>query len=96
MLNQSAPARVHDDVSLEVSEILEKALDDALSRLTELDAHYEAERASLESWSGPDRLKPRLRRDLDRRHRREREPLVQHLAALHQRITSLTLFRTLH
>jgi len=40
-------------------------------------------------------MKQRLVRELENRHRHDREPYAQRLAELHTRIMSLTMFRSL-
>ena len=49
----------------------------------------------LERWPGSDAAKQRLSRELEERHRRDREPYVQRLAELHTRMMSFTMFRGL-
>jgi hypothetical protein len=78
-------------------EDLEPALQDTLAILANIDAHYDAERERLDLWPGPDSVKARLAGQLAEAHRQEREPHVKHLAELHQRLMSETLYRhTLH
>jgi hypothetical protein len=76
---------------------LEPALQDALAILANIDAHYDSERERLDQWVGPHSVKERLRAQLAEVHRQEREPHVQRLAELHQRWTTMRLFRqTIH
>ena len=76
---------------------LEPALQDTLSILANIDAHYEGERERLAQWHGPASVKTRLAADLEEAHRKEREPHVLRLAELHRRWTSLAVSRqTLH
>ena len=74
---------------------LEPELQATLSALACIETQYEQERDDLECWSGPDAIKQRLTRELEERHRHDREPYVQRLAELHTRIMSLTMFRGL-
>ena len=74
---------------------LEPAIQETLSILADIEMHYEEERGQLERWRGPDAVKSRLADHLETRHRQEREPYVQRLAELHQRMMSLTMFRNL-
>jgi hypothetical protein len=74
---------------------LEPAIRETLSILADIEMHYEEERGQLERWGGPEAVKSRLARHLEARHRQEREPYVQRLADLHQRMMSLTMFRDL-
>jgi hypothetical protein len=76
---------------------VEPAVQDALSVLANIDAHYEGERERLDHWSGPETVKERLSSALAEAHQREREPHVKRLAELHQRWMSALLYRhTLH
>ena len=68
----------------------------ALAVLSDIEARYESDRESLESWSGPEAIRKRLLDLLEARHKREREPLVQRLAELHQHTTFAQIFRNLH
>ena len=68
----------------------------ALTALEEVEFRYEADRESLRGWYGPEAAKARLLRLLEVRHQREREPLVQRLAKLHQHSTLASMFRSLH
>ena len=74
------------------------AIQDTLSALANIEAHYQDEREQLECRSGPEGVKTRRQQELEEReerHRKEREPLVHHLAELHQHTMTLTLFRQL-
>jgi len=50
-----------------------------LEALTVVERCYETDRECLEGWKGPDVAKLRLLNQLEARHVREREPLVQRL-----------------
>jgi hypothetical protein len=67
-----------------------------LAALSDIEARYESDWESLKGWSGPEAAKERLLDLLKARHRREREPLVQKLAELHQSQTFAAMFRNLH
>lgn len=76
---------------------IEPAVQDTLSVLANIDAHYEVERERLDQWMGPSTVKERLAAELEEAHRAEREPHVKLLAELHRRWMSATMFRgTLH
>jgi phosphodiesterase/alkaline phosphatase D-like protein len=75
---------------------LSPEIQSALTALSDIEARYASDRESLEGWNGPEAARERLLNLLEARHRREREPLVQHLAELHQRLTMASMFRTLH
>jgi hypothetical protein len=66
-----------------------------LAALSEVEACYESDRECLKGWSGPDAIRVRFIEQLDARHAEEREPLVQRLADLHQRITTASMFQRL-
>jgi hypothetical protein len=74
---------------------LEPELRATLSVLARIETQYEQERGDLERWPGSDAAKQRLSRELEERHRRDREPYVQRLAELHTRMMSFTMFRGL-
>jgi hypothetical protein len=67
----------------------------ALAALSDIEARYASDRESLDSWCGAEAARKRLLDLLDARHRREREPLVQRLAELHQHMTFAWMFRNL-
>jgi hypothetical protein len=63
-----------------------------LQALANVETRYSAERDSLGQWPGPRAVKERLLAQLERRHARERQPLVQHLADLQREMTSANIF----
>jgi hypothetical protein len=63
-----------------------------LQILADLEARYGAERDSLRRWPGPSAVKDRLLAQLERRHARERQPLVQRLAGLQREMTTARMF----
>jgi len=77
------------------SENFKPAIQDTFSALANIEARYQCEREQLECRSGPEGVKTRCQQELEERHRKEREPLVHHLAKLHQHTMTLTLFRQL-
>ena len=53
---------------------------------------------SVSGWSAgrvQGGVKTRCQQELEERHRKEREPLVHHLAELHQHTMTLSMFRQL-
>ena len=66
-----------------------------LAALSEVEACYESDQECLKGWSGPEAIKVRLVEHLDAHHAKEREPLVQRLADLHQRITMASIIQSL-
>jgi hypothetical protein len=75
---------------------LEAAMQETLATLADVDLAYEQHRKMLDGWSGSKTQRERLRAESDVLHKKEREPLVMRLADLHDRISRLTLLRTLH
>src|SRR4051812_43565893 len=67
----------------------------ALAVLAEVEARYERDRESLVAWQGPNALKRRCLDQLETRHAREREPVVQRLAQLHQQMTTASMLQNL-
>ena len=67
----------------------------ALSALAEINTRYERDLAALEEWTGPNRIKDRLIRELHGRYQQRRQPHVRRLEELHQRATNVTMFRSL-
>ncbi|WP_046869255.1 hypothetical protein [Microvirga massiliensis] len=63
-----------------------------LQTLADLEARYGAERDGLGRCPGPNAVKERLLAQLERRHARERQPLVQRLADLQQEMASARMF----
>jgi hypothetical protein len=84
-------ARVEIDLSG-----LSPEIRNTLAALSDIEARYEGDREGLKGWSGPEAARERLLNLLEARHRREREPLVQQLAELHQSLTFASMFRNLH
>jgi hypothetical protein len=82
-------------LALSHSENFEPAIQDTLSALANIEARHQYEREQLERRSGPEGVKTRWQQELEERHRKEREPLVHHLAKLHQHTMTLTMFRQL-
>jgi hypothetical protein len=63
--------------------------------LAQLDQAYGHYRMMLERWSGATAEKDRVRAQLEKFHREDRQPLVLLLAHLHERMMS-TSSQTLH
>jgi hypothetical protein len=63
-----------------------------LQALADVETRYSVERNRLEQGSGPQAVKARLLAQLEARHARERQPLVQRLADLQQQMTSAKMF----
>ena len=82
-------------LALSHSENFEPTIQDTLSTLANIEARYQYEREQLECRSGPEGVKTRWQQELEERHRKEREPLVHHLAELHQHTMTLSMFRQL-
>ena len=71
------------------------AMQAELAALAAIDADYAAKRHRLETWAGPQAAKERLTREVEACHRRDREPHVLRLGALHERVMALTMFKSL-
>ena len=71
------------------------ALQAELAALADIEADYAAKRHGLETWSGPQKMKERIVRELEGRHKRDRQPHVLRLGELYGRIMSLTMFKGL-
>ncbi len=68
---------------------LTPALQETLAILADLDSQHEEMHLKLEHWSGPEAIKLRFFEQLEARHQREREPLLQRLAQLQERLGTL-------
>jgi hypothetical protein len=71
------------------------ALQVELAALADIEAGYATKRHSLESWSGSQKMKERIIREVEVRRRRDREPHVLRLGELYGRIMNLTMFKGL-
>ncbi len=71
------------------------ALQAELAALADIEADYAAKRHGLETWSGPQKMKERIVREVEVRRRRDREPHVLRLGELYGRIMNLTMFKGL-
>ena len=91
------PATMHTDVwdAPVFCEELELAIRDTLKKLADVEKSYSERRATLEKRSLSQGQKARLGARLDAEHKRDREPLVLHLADLHYRMVRATMFGTL-
>jgi len=74
---------------------LTQALQSELAALAAIDVDYGQTQRCLESLTCPHITKERLVQQVDACHKRDREPHVLRLAALHDRIMMLTMFRGL-
>jgi len=66
-----------------------------LAALADIETDYATKRHDLETWSGPQKMKERIVREVDVRRRRDREPHVLRLGELYGRIMNLTMFKGL-
>ncbi len=66
-----------------------------LAALSEVEACYESDRECLKGWTGSEAIRVRFIEQLEARHAKAREPLVQRLADLHQQITTASLIQSL-
>ena len=68
---------------------LQPALQDTLAILADIDFRFAQQREQLAFWHGPESDKESLADELDREHRRAREPYVQMLAELQRQMMTL-------
>jgi hypothetical protein len=66
-----------------------------LAALADIEAGYEQRRYNLENWTGSQKMKERIVREVEARHKRDREPHVLRLGQLYERIMNLTMFKGL-
>ena len=74
---------------------LTTAMHAELAALADIEAGYEQRRHHLENWNGSQKMKQRVVREVEVRHKRDREPHVLRLGELYRRIMNLTMFRGL-
>jgi len=91
----SGPVRVETSPAPTYPADLTAAIQAELAALAAIDADYAAKRHRLETWAGPQAAKERLTREVEACHRRDREPHVLRLGALHERVMALTMFKSL-
>ena len=71
------------------------AMQAELAALADIETNYAGKRHRLETWAGSQKMKERIVREVEVRHKREREPHVLRLGELYGRIMALTMFRGL-
>jgi hypothetical protein len=88
---------VHEPAALSQPErgALTAEIQRVLGALSEVEACYESDRECLKGWSGPEAIRARFVEQLEARHAKAREPLVQRLADLHQQITMASIIQSL-
>ena len=88
MAKLTALARSEPDVETDAvyPSDLQPAIQEALSILADIDCRYGHEREQLEFWDGPDAVKERLAEQIEQRYRLDRQPYLEHLSALQQRM----------
>ena len=88
---------VHKNETEIISEVyghVAEQIDDILAVLAIVDAGFELDRETLLEWSGPELIKQRFLHQLETRHARKREWLVQHLAELHNELEMREMINT--
>jgi hypothetical protein len=75
---------------------LAAAIQETLSTLADVEHLHEQRRKFIADWTGPETEKQILLEEAEVLHRRDREPLVLHLADLHERTLRVTVLRTIH
>ena len=90
-------APVHEPAALSQPErgALTAEIQRALAALSEVEACYESDRECLKGWSGSEAIRARFVEQLEARHAKARQPLVQRLADLHQQITMASIIQSL-
>ena len=91
----SSPAPDNHPDAPTYSADLTLALQSELTALADIETEFAAKRQQLETWVGAPRMKERIVREMEARHRRMREPHVLRLGDLYERTTALTMFRNL-
>jgi hypothetical protein len=91
----SGPMRVETSPAPVYPDDLTAAMQAELAALAAIDAEYAQRQHRLETWAGPQAAKERLAREVEACHRRDREPHVLRLGALHERVMALTMFKDL-
>jgi hypothetical protein len=88
---------VHEPAALSQPErgALTAEIQRVLAALSEAEACYESDRECLKGWSGPEAIRVHFIEQLEARHAKAREPLVQRLADLHQQITMASMIQGL-
>jgi hypothetical protein len=74
---------------------LTTAMQAELAALADIESDYEQRRYNLENWTGSQKMKERIVREVEARHKRDREPHVLRLGQLYERIMNLTMFKGL-
>ena len=90
-------APVHEPAALSPPDpgTLSTEIQRVLTALADVEACYENDRECLKGWSVPEAIRMRFIEQLDARHAKAREPLVQRLAGLHQQITTAAMLQSL-
>jgi len=70
---------------------LASRIENALQALAKTEASFWGDRQSLLEWPGPEALKERFLRQLEMHHAREKDLIVQRLAALRQDLALLSM-----
>ena len=71
------------------------ALQAELAALADIETEYAVKRHRLETWAGSPKMKERIIREVEGRHKRDREPHVLRLGELYGRLMKLTMFKDL-
>jgi len=72
---------------------LDPAVQTELVALADIERHYEKLCARLNGWTGPQSIRERILRGLERDREEKRRPHVLRLGELHQQMMSATMFR---
>ena len=74
---------------------LTTAMQTELAALADIETDYATRRHRLGMWAGSQKMKGRIVREVEARHKRDREPHVLRVGELYGRIMNLTMFKGL-
>jgi hypothetical protein len=75
---------------------LQPAMQEALALLADLDFRFRQQREQIAQWNAPESVKDGMLEQLERDHSRAREPYVQLLGELHQRMMAALGYSHIH
>jgi hypothetical protein len=75
---------------------LQPAMQEALAILADIDFRFTQQREQIALWNAPETVKEGLIEHLEREHAHAREPYVQLLGDLHQRMMASLGYASLH
>src|SRR3954453_18494892 len=72
------------------------AMQAELAALADIETNYAGKRHRLEDWAGSQKMKERIVREVEVRHKREREPHVLRLGELYQPVDEVLNWPSTH